>query len=1235
MQSKNEAKIKFTADAGELTDQIKAANRDMVTLRAELKLNDAEFKNTGDSAEYLKKKHEILSSEIETSRQKQEALNKKLELAKEIFGEDSQEAQDWTNKLIRARTEGEQLKTTLSGCEQEIQAHAEAVRQAEESLDEMAEAAEDAGEKIEEHAGVFGQVFGANLASMGVEKGLEILKTGVDEVTESMMDLSVASAQLAASTGLSEAAAERYRQVMKEIKGENFGEDYRDVAEVMEETIQIMGELDESSMKNVTESAIALRDTFDMDVNESLRAADIMMKTMGVDASKAFDLIAKGAQNGLNRSGELTDNITEYASLWGQAGFSAEEMFGILENGLDAGAQNLDKVNDYVKEFGVSLADGRIESNLDKFSAGTQEVFQSWKDGEASTKDVFYSVINDLSEMTNKQDALTLASETWSSLGEDNALQVLTALDDVNDGYANVKGTMESIKEVKYSDLESALGNLGSAVQEHIITPIAEKALPLITGGINAAAGAIGAVGEKLSQPKSELESFIEEIGTANDEVAKKIESAQATMENAGSEVTELEAYKDALLEINDTEEKSEFQKYQLKRIVGELSGQIPELASAFDEEAGSLNLTNQEITDLIDNQKALTMQQAILDAQSEAYEAQAEAVVNMAKAKSALETATDDLAEAEKKNAESADYLKGGYGDYYAETLRCGEAQKDATKALDEATKQHEEATAEVELTEAALADLKEQYGLVETATEEAADATEDLVDKKGEAAREFDEYGNDITGKSDEEKEAIKKASEEIQQAYSDMRDGIADSIGSSIDLMEGFSGGAEISSQEVIANLDSQITGISNWSANMQRLAGETGHGMTQEFYDYLLQMGPESANLVQTLVDSLDGKTGDFETICSKWGSAMALKNNADVLAANTEEGRRAGKSVAAGLEESQGDIEQAANKVVNGASGSINTEGYEGAGQQGAENIASGFAKNERRINEAVEGTLRRSTNAADQMAEAFESSGGKMGKAIADGMKTAQTGTQNAVRSILVSTNSLKTGFKGLEAASKTSWNGMKNSINSAMNGSKNSVQSTMRSIQSSVSTGSRNALNSASRNFREIGSSASSGMRSAVSAVRNSANQMENIMAGMRLRVPKPSVPPLPHFTLKQRTETVGGKSYTYPSEVSVNWYAKAMRDGIILNAPGIFGFNANTGQYLAGGEAGSETVVGTESLLSMIHREVESAAGNNYPIDYDLLAKRMAREVANLSITLELDGRQYARIARKAVTT
>ena len=56
------------------------------------------------------------------------------------------------------------------------------------------------------------------------------------------------------------------------------------------------------------------------------------------------------------------------------------------------------------------------------------------------------------------------------------------------------------------------------------------------------------------------------------------------------------------------------------------------------------------------------------------------------------------------------------------------------------------------------------------------------------------------------------------------------------------------------------------------------------------------------------------------------------------------------------------------------------------------------------------------------------------------------------------------------------------------------------------------------------------------------------------------------------------------------ISWYNKAMGNGMILNGATIFGMDKN-GKLLGGGESGSETVVGTGSLLSMIRQTVNSA--------------------------------------------
>ena len=358
------------------------------------------------------------------------------------------------------------------------------LKEAAQSTDQCAKSIDEFGKEVKEAEKVtidFSTVLKSNLANSLVNLGKDAVVNAVKSVTS----LETAQRQLQASTGATAGEMQQYKSVMEDLHNNNYGDDINDVAQSMALVKQYTGELDPSKLESMTENGIAMRDVFDMDLSETIRGVDGLVENMGVTSEEAFDLMARGAQNGLNKSGELADNIAEYSQLWGQAGFSAQEMFGILQNGLDSGAYNLDKVNDFVKEFGNSLADGRIEENLDSFSSDTKSLFYQWKQGKATTKDVFYSVINDISTATNKQEMLTLASNTWSALGEDNAMKVITSLNETNTAYDNVKGTMESIKDIKYDTLESRLQQLGKKFQTQLGVPIAEEVLPKLEDGLD------------------------------------------------------------------------------------------------------------------------------------------------------------------------------------------------------------------------------------------------------------------------------------------------------------------------------------------------------------------------------------------------------------------------------------------------------------------------------------------------------------------------------------------------------------------------------------------------------------------------------------------------------------------------------------------------------------------------------------------------------------------------------
>lgn len=105
----------------------------------------------------------------------------------------------------------------------------------------------------------------------------------------------------------------------------------QDIADGMATVTQNLGEMSDEQLQSITESAFALRDTFEYDISESTRAAKAMMDNFGVSGDEAMSMIAAGAQNGLDYSGELIDSISEYSTQFAKVGLDADDMFKIFE----------------------------------------------------------------------------------------------------------------------------------------------------------------------------------------------------------------------------------------------------------------------------------------------------------------------------------------------------------------------------------------------------------------------------------------------------------------------------------------------------------------------------------------------------------------------------------------------------------------------------------------------------------------------------------------------------------------------------------------------------------------------------------------------------------------------------------------------------------------------------------------------------------------------------------------
>ena len=321
-------------------------------------------------------------------------------------------------------------------------------------------------------------------------------------------------AKFQAQTGASSSEMNKFKNIARDVWSNNFGENVSDVADMMGRVKQQMQGISDVDLKNVTEDLITLRDVYGMDENETLRGAKQLMEQFGISSEKAFDLIAKGAQNGLDYSGELGDNIAEYAGKFKQAGYSAEEYLQTITNGVKSGSYNLDKAHDAVNEITTRMSDGTIEGSLDSFNDKVKEVFQSYKEGGATQKDVQDAIVQDIKETTNQQEALNKASIAFGTMGEDFNLKFITSLSSVGDEYNNVAGTMDKVKAIANGGLKNALSGLGRAFLDSF-TPIGELITPILAGIVGLITLAIQGIQQGFAKVGDVISSVFGSIDTS------------------------------------------------------------------------------------------------------------------------------------------------------------------------------------------------------------------------------------------------------------------------------------------------------------------------------------------------------------------------------------------------------------------------------------------------------------------------------------------------------------------------------------------------------------------------------------------------------------------------------------------------------------------------------------------------------------------------------------------------
>lgn len=210
-----------------------------------------------------------------------------------------------------------------------------------------------------------------------------------------------------------------------------------------------------------------------------------------------------------------------------------------------------------------------------------------------------------------------------------------------------------------------------------------------------------------------------------------------------------------------------------------------------------------------------------------------------------------------------------------------------------------------------------------------------------------------------------------------------------------------------------------------------------------------------------------------------------------------------------------------------------------------------------------------------------------------------------------------------ISSVMSSGWNAAKGVVTSAISGIRSVISSGLHSASSVVSS----VLSGIKSRFSNIWNGCKSVVSSAINHIKSAMNFSWSLP---KLKLPHPKIegkfsldpPSVPHF--------------------SIDWYAKAMDAGMIMNRPTVFGYDAVSNKLMAGGEAGSETVVGTQSLMNMIQDTVNNSGNGDDGAIQALLEAiynwmrngglyTLLIDALTNGVEVEFDNREIARLVKK----
>lgn len=405
---------------------------------------------------------------------------------------------------------------------------------------------------------------------------------------------------------------------------------------------------------------------------------------------------------------------------------------------------------------------------------------------------------------------------------------------------AAVTGFKELSSAVKSAKTATEMFNaVNSATPWGAIATLAGIAV----GGIVAYATSADAAADSTKVLSDEEQALVDSTNELTDSMKKAADQREEAKTDIEAEYSSYKSLADRIFELSDAESLSNDEKSEMKTLVDQLNSAMPDLNLQIDDQTGKLLNNKDAVYECIEAKK----EQLLVEAAQKDMVAISEDLYKAEKNHKELE---EEIAKKkkeiipiqEKMNKLNADWANVADESQYWDLQ---EQYDKLDKSVKELQKSYKSAGGEIEQLNADYADASKYVSEHSSALEDNSKAVEDNAKKVDTIYNRTVMYKDGLHKVSQETVDAIV----EMNKSYDEAVQKRTEELQNNLNLFDEFNGGAEISAEQLMQNLESNLDGMASWSDDIKTLADR---GVNKGLIKTLQKAGPQSASKIKALL-----------------------------------------------------------------------------------------------------------------------------------------------------------------------------------------------------------------------------------------------------------------------------------------------------------------------------------------------------------------------------------------------